>query len=222
MRYVCLWWLLTVAPAFGQGIEALPDTVVVAFRTNPLPFDTVLLANRSADTVRVDSITIRLLDGGANPRPEDFTACKTCPPDSAGRYIYGGWVYGYPDLYPLRYLRDSLFLIQDQKGVPVAFSIGPGASHPFALNIPVNCPVCGRMPSFPGASRYAFTFISSEGGRAVLDIQVTRPTGISGKRTSPRTSRPEAADDAAKARDAAGRKAKSGPAPGIRFRKPSG
>ncbi len=221
MRRMYLLLLLVLAPAFGQGLIVAPDSVVVGVQPGLLPFDTVLLTNSSAGLLRVDSITIRLLDGGANPRPGDFTACKTCPPDTIGRDVYGGWMYGYPDFYSLRYLQDSLFLIQDDHGVPVTLSIGPGASLPFALQFPVNCPVCGRLPTYPGADRYAFTFISSEGGRAVVEVRVDRPnaTGMPGKRPSSPKSGPGAARDAA--RDAAGRKAKPGAAPVIRFRNPS-
>jgi hypothetical protein len=180
-------------------LEVFPDTVADDLRPRDGAFDTVSLVNRTADALRVDSITIRFLDGGANPRPADFTACKTCPPDSIGAYIYAGWLYGSSLAQSMRYLRDSLFLIQDQHGLPVTVSLAPGASIPFALHYPVNCPVCGRLPGYPGATRYAFTFIASEGSRAVLNVEAEHASALiraepSLKRTAPRA-----------ARDAAGR-----------------
>src|SRR5690606_35739204 len=67
MRRMYLLLLLVLAPAFGQGLIVAPDSVVVGVQPGLLPFDTVLLTNSSAGLLRVDSITIRLLDGGANP-----------------------------------------------------------------------------------------------------------------------------------------------------------
>lgn len=200
----------TTAPA--QGLEVSPRTVAGDFRPSLGAFDTVTLLNKTADVLRVDSITIRFLDGGADPRPADFTACKACPPDTIGAYVYGGWLYGPTLAQSLRYLRDSLFLIQDRHGVPVTLSLSPGASAPFALFHPVNCPVCGREPGYPGATRYAFTFIASEGSRAVLNLDLNPPSGLVRRETSPGIAVPGVA------RDAAGR-SNHGDGRAIRFRK---
>jgi hypothetical protein len=102
----------------------------------------------------------------------------------------------------LRYLRDSLFLLQDGSGKPVTINLAPGASASFALHYPVNCPVCGRLPSYPGATRYAFTFIASEGSRAVLTVDLddasTRiKAGTSLKRAGQGSLRKAAGSDAA-------------------------
>lgn len=208
---------LVLAPAMAaraQGLEVIPDSVTVDFRFGADAFDTVSLVNKTAGMLRVDSITIRLLDGGANPRPADFTACKACPPDSIGAYIYSGWLYGSSLAQSLRYLRDSLFLIQDRFGVPVSVSLAPGVSAPFALQYPVNCPVCGRPPSYPGATRYAFTFIASDGGRAVLNVGANHASALIRAEPSPGKTAPGAA------RDAAGR-SNHGAGRAILFRNPA-
>lgn len=189
--------LMAATPALTQGLAVVPQTVSDAFRPSYRAFDTVSLVNESARDIRVDSITIRLLDGGANPRPAEFTACKTCPHDSLYAYNYNGWMYGHTLDRSLRYLRDSLFLIQDGSGVPVSVSLAPGASAPFALHYPVNCPVCGRMPSYPGATRYAFTFIASDGSRAVLNVEANFATAVIGRIPSLERAGPGAAHDAA-------------------------
>lgn len=108
-------------------------------------------------------------------------------------------MYGASTAQSLRYLRDSLFLIQDSRGAPVALDIGAGATVPFGLDFPVNCPVCGRMPSYPGATRYAFTFVSSDAGRAELSLAVSHPTAAM------RPERFSVPAPRAKPRDAAGR-----------------
>jgi hypothetical protein len=189
--------LLTAAAAAAQGLEVVPKTLAADFRPEAGAFDSVSLVNQTAGALRVDSITIRFLDGGATPRPADFTACKTCPSDSIGAYIYAGWLYGSSLNQSLRYLRDSLFLIQDRFGAPVTVNLAPGASSSFALHYPVNCPVCGRPASYPGATRYAFTFIASEGGSAVLNLEVDHATSLAKRAPSLQRAGPGAARDAA-------------------------
>jgi hypothetical protein len=191
--------VLSATPALSQGLKAVPDSVRSDLRPGSRAFDTVLLVNNSQVALRVDSITIRFLDGGANPNPGDFTACKSCAPDSLGAYVYSGWLYGSSQNQSLRYLRDSLFLIQDSHGAPVSLSVGGGASVPFALYFPVNCPFCGRPAAYPGATRYAFTFIASEGSQTGLSVAVAAPTGLFNREPRPARIRP------GKERDAAGR-----------------
>jgi hypothetical protein len=204
--------LLLATAAAAQGLEVGPQTLTDNFRPETGAFDSVSLVNKTANALRVDSITIRFLDGGATPRPADFTACKTCPPDSIGAYFYGGWLYGSSFSQSLRYLRDSLFLIQDRFGAPVTVSLAPGASSTFALHYPVNCPVCGRPASYPGATRYAFTFIASEGGRALLNVEVDHASSLVKKAPSLQKAGPGAV------RDAAGR-SNSGAGRAILYRK---
>jgi hypothetical protein len=181
---------LAALPAMGEGLKAVPDSVRSDARPDVYAFDTVMLVNDGQAALRVDSITIRFLDGGTNPKPGDFTACKTCPRDTLGAYVYGGWLYGTPLNQSLGYLRDSLFLIQDSHGLPVSLSVGAGASVPFALFLPVNCPYCGRPASFPGSTRYAFTFIASDGSRAGLKVAVAQPTRLSNREPRPARTHP--------------------------------
>jgi hypothetical protein len=68
------------------------------------------------------------------------------------------------------------------------------------------------MPSYPGATRYAFTFIASEGSRAVLSIEANQASGLL-RRNPPLESAGFGA-----ARDAAGR-SKSNAGRAILFRK---
>lgn len=202
---------LASSGALGQGLTAVPDSLRCELRTGSNAFDTVLLVNSGQTALRVDSITLRLLDGGANPKPGDFTACKACAPDSLGSYVYGGWLYGYAQNQSLRYLRDSLFLIQDIHGVPVTLDVGASASVPFALFFPVNCPFCGRPAAYPGAERYAFTFIASDGGRAGLTVRVDHATALTRRGANAARAR------SGPSRDAAGRLRPRAPAV-LRFR----
>ena len=197
LRAIMPMVLLSATTALAQGLEVVPNTLADDFRPVFSAFDTVSLVNTTSGAVRVDSITIRFLNGGANPRPADFTACKTCPPDSIGYYIYSGWLYGPSLNQSLRYLRDSLFLIQDQHGVPATVDLAPGASAPFALYYPINCPVCGRLPIYPGATRYAFTFIASVGGRAILNVELDGASRLIKREPSLKRAGPGAARDAA-------------------------
>jgi hypothetical protein len=190
---------LSAAPALGQGLKAVPDSAWAELQPSSSAFDTILLVNPTQAALRVDSITIRLLDGGPNPKASDFTACKACAPDSLGAYVYGGWLYGTSQNQSLRYLRDSLFLIQDNHGVPVSLNVAGGASAPFALYFPVNCPFCGRLPAYPGATHYAFTFIAADGSRAGLAVAVGHPSALIFRESRP------ARNDPGQTRDAAGR-----------------
>jgi hypothetical protein len=67
------------------------------------------------------------------------------------------------------------------------------------LFLPVNCPYCGRPASFPGSTRYAFTFIASDGSRAGLKVAVAQPTRLSNREPRPARTHP------GKGRNAAGR-----------------
>jgi hypothetical protein len=189
--------VMAAAPALSQGLTVVPESVSAELEPSTSAFDTIHLVNNTQATIRVDSITLRFLDGGPNSKPGDFTACKACAPDSLGAYVYSGWLYG--ENQSLRYLRDSLFLIQDSHGVPVSVSVAGAASAPFALFFPVNCPFCGRLPAYPGTSRYAYTFIAANGSRAGLSVVVGHPTGLFPGVTRPETTAP------VQARDAAGR-----------------
>lgn len=75
-------------------------------------------------------------------------------------------------------------------------------------------PVWGRMPSYPGATRYAFTFIASEGSRAVLNVEADHASALIQVEPSLKRAGPGAA------RDAAGR-SNSGIGRAILYRQPA-
>lgn len=177
------------------GLDVVPDTVNANAARGTRAFDTVSLVNRSPGSIRVDSILIRFLDGN---KPGDFIACKGCAPESIGAYVYNGWLYGPGSNQSLRYLRDSLFLLQDAHGAPVSVTVG-GTPSPFALYFPINCPFCDRPAAYPAAAHYAYAFIGDDGSRADLTVSVGPTSGVFRREIPPLPAHH------AKARDAAGK-----------------
>jgi hypothetical protein len=169
-------WLPTIALSAGIAIQ--PASIETDKQPGYQPYDTVMVLNLSTTPLRVDSITLRFLNGGPNPNPNDFIACKTCPHDTLSHYVYGGWTYGSMEAISLRYVQDSLFLLQDQKGKPVSLELQALDSIAFPLEFPINCPVCGRLPSYPGATQYRFTFYSSDGSALALEVKLGSTTGM--------------------------------------------
>ena len=163
--------------------------------------DSVRICNTTAAPVTVDSIIIKFLNGDS----ADFAKGKDCDPKVFSQYIYNGWVYGWT-YRSLRYVRDSVFLLQDSSGKQVTISVGTGACTVFQLREITNCPVCGRMPSFPKTTRYSYTFFSSSGNATFL-LKVNDVTAVSPSRTQAivKLQKPHQA-----AFDARGRKISSG------------
>jgi hypothetical protein len=164
-RSFCLFLL---APILCLGLEVDPDSMALSL----LPFanynkviDTIKLVNTGNGALTVDSVTIRFLDGDSM----DFKRGYDCDWGKYYDYNYKGWVYGMTYL-SLRYVKDSLFLLQDSSGVPITVSIPSHDTADFRLAMVVNCVVCGRMPAFPNTTRFLYTFYTAGavGGRFLL------------------------------------------------------
>ncbi|MBN1756962.1 MAG: hypothetical protein JW863_01505 [Chitinispirillaceae bacterium] len=169
-----LFFFLITGNSRGLNIE--PDSIakgVTPWSDYHLPLDTVTVDNPGDETVIVDSITIRLLDGDSI----DFIACRDCVPGEYAEYLYGGWSYGQSDT-SLRYMSDSLFLLQDGDGRPVTFAVPADGSTEFILYLFVNCPVCGRMPSIPAAVNYRYMFHLSTGQTDTLRLTIHNSTVV--------------------------------------------
>ena len=100
-----------------------------------------------------------------------------CRPTQFYDYNYDGWVYGSLNK-TLRYLRDSLFLLQDTSGNIATISIAPNDSSDFIIYLVVNCPLCARSPSFPKTTRYLYLFQNSSGRSDSLKVYINDKTFI--------------------------------------------
>lgn len=161
--------MLCLFTGYAYGLEMEPDSIVREIE--PLmvynaPVETLTIQNRTGADVAVDSITIRFRDGDSS----DFSMGIDCQWDQLSDYYYRGWVYGMTS-NTLRYVRDSLFLLQDSSGSPVTFTVAPDDSAEFPVWLIVNCPECGRKPSFPATERYLYIFHHS--GEAPDSLTVT-------------------------------------------------
>jgi hypothetical protein len=174
IRVTALSATLFMFAGFSFGLTIEPDVVVK--NISPLmeynaPIDTVIISNTGGTDVVVDSITIQLLDGDSI----DFAAGKTCEPGSASCYLYGGWMFGSSNV-TLRYLRDSLFLLQNSDGNPVTITVAANSTAEFEIELFVNCPVCGRMPSFPGTVDYRYLFYTAGQSPDTLQLKINPGT----------------------------------------------
>jgi hypothetical protein len=140
--------------------------------------DSVKICNTAPTSITIDSVIIKFLNGDS----ADFSRGKNCDPANFFQYFYGGWVFGISSK-SLRYVRDSVFLLQDSLGVPVVISIGANSCTTFPLREITNCPVCGRMPSFPKTTRYSYTFCTS-GGNKVFLFKINDVTAVSNARVT--------------------------------------
>jgi hypothetical protein len=148
--------LLLLLPTCGFGLIIHPDSIVLNIKPMMAmhsPIDTVCLKNETNAAIIIDSIKIRFCNGDS----EDFKKGFDCQPAQFLDYNYRGWLYGATHT-SLRYLRDSLYLLQDSLGNQTTITIHPNDSAFFNLQVITNCPFCGRMPSFPKASKYIYSF----------------------------------------------------------------
>jgi hypothetical protein len=158
------------------AITLLPDSSSVTIQPMQsinMVIDSVKICNTAPTPVTIDSIFIKFLNGDST----DFLMGINCDPANFNQYFYRGWVFGIANK-SLRYVRDSVFLLQDSLGAPVAVSIGANSCTAFPLREITNCPVCGRMPSFPKTTRYSYTFCTS-GGNKVFLLKVNDVTPVS-------------------------------------------
>ncbi len=175
----------------GQQADAMsvsPDSLRLDVQPMMDIFDTIgtvhLEQSSPGDSV-VDSVFVRLLDGDS----ADFVAGAQCDDTSFACHLYGGWVFGDAPV-ALSYVRDSLFLLVDTTGTPLTIRVPVDTGADFALRTIVNCPVCGRMPSFPATTTYEYTFVARSGLDAVAVVTTTTTAVVrlpTGKRTVTRT-----------------------------------
>ncbi len=171
---VCLFSLLIFFDdSFGLNLN--PDSLakdISPMSHYSLPLGTITIKNESDQKVIVDSVNIRFLNGDSM----DFKMGIDCQPDEFYDYNYRGWVYGITYM-SLRHVQDSLFTLQDSLGDRVSFSINAHDSSQFVLYLIVNCPMCGRMPSFPSTTNFLYLFHST-GHSDSLIINVQDQTSI--------------------------------------------
>ena len=181
MKYRIWVWLFFAISGI-LGLEIQPDSLSRTLRLLSYyyaPIDTIVLYNPGSERISIDTVFIKFLNGSI---PTDFQAGKDCDPTHFYQYVYQGWVYG-SDIVSLRYVSDSIFLLQDSVGIPRRYQLQPGDSLLFHLNVISNCPVCGRMPSFPATTRFLYSFIAAEGGATFL-LTLDQPTAVSPARIS--------------------------------------
>ena len=104
----------------SRAITLVPDSSSVTIQ--PMQsidkvIDSVRICSTAPASVTIDSIIIKFLNGDS----ADFSRGKNCNPQNYFEYFYQGWVYGMTNK-TLRYIRDSVFLLQDSLGTPVANS----------------------------------------------------------------------------------------------------
>ena len=151
-------------PSLSFSLNIHPDSM--SLHISPMTamhsaIDTVCLKNGASTAITIDSIHIFFLNGDT---ARDFRMGSDCHPGQFLEYNYNGWVYGTTHT-TLRYVRDSLFLLQDSAGNATSISINPNDSEFFYVHVITNCPICGRMPSFPNTSKYRYSFhISGDAG----------------------------------------------------------
>lgn len=166
--------LVFLAASCTFGLDVKPDSMSLTLNLmqnyhNAL--DTIILYNPSDKQIQIDTVTIKFLNGN----PLDFSMGKACDPTDSLHsrcYIYSGWFYGLS--MSLGYVRDSLFVLQN-KGV-VQYTIQPRDSVQFSICAIINCPYCGRRPSFPATTKFLYSFNIRNGERASFLLKLNHPT----------------------------------------------
>lgn len=180
------WILIVSSCTFSLTIE--PDSV----SAKPGRFDfkkltTISLKNLSGSTIVVDSIYIRFQNGDSS----DFRVGSGCQTSKFMECLYNGWVYGY-SMKSLRYLHDSLYVLQDSAGNVSSVSIAPDGSVDFDIYPIVNCPFCARMPLLPKTTEYLYIFHTLSGGYDTLFFYIDDQTYVKRNRIQNRQKRHEA------------------------------
>jgi hypothetical protein len=162
------------------GLEVKPDSssfTVQLMQKYSKVLDTITLYNGTEGPIQIDTMSIAFLNG-------DSAECKfgnMCDSANWSCYNYSGWLYGMTDT-SLRYSKDSLFILQDQNGKLLRYMLQPKDSLKFCLRIITNCPVCGRLPSFPATTKFRYSFITTNGEKASFLLTLNRATAVSGVR----------------------------------------
>lgn len=168
-----LFACLLASCAFGLDIK--PDSLSLALKS----FDTITLYNNANDQIQIDTIFIKFQNGDS----VDFERGKACDSANVSCYNYSGWSYGWSEssatTISLRYVKDSLFLLQNSTGNPIEYTISPHDSLQFVVSTIVNCPACDRMPIFPATTKFQYAFITNDGQKASFLLTLNRPTNVS-------------------------------------------
>lgn len=69
-------------------------------------------------------------------------------------------------------------MLQNASGSIIKYSLQPHESINFIVYSAINCPVCGRMPSFPKTTTFRFEFIGGNGVRDSFLLKLENPTPV--------------------------------------------
>ncbi len=173
--FVCL----VASCAFG--LEVRPDSLsltVNLMQNRYKVLDTITLHNPSGEQIQIDTVSIKFLNGDSI----DFKRGKNCDSSNLSCYNYSGWTYGMfsnsMKSISLRYIKDSLFLLQDTAGNPVEYTIPSNDSLQFGVCSIINCSLCDRTPSFPATTKFQYSFIARNGQKASFLLTLNQPTNI--------------------------------------------
>jgi hypothetical protein len=171
MKKIAFWYVVLLCGAWGLEIKPASLTISPSFVSKiSAAIDTITLTNTSNAVVSIDTVTITFLNGDS----ADFRSGIGCTDYSC--FNYGGWSYGASSHQALHYLRDSLYMLQDVSAGVVRYTLQPHDSLKFIVYSAINCPVCGRMPSFPKTTRFRFDFIGGNGVRDSFLLNLENPT----------------------------------------------
>jgi hypothetical protein len=160
-------------PKQTAGLEINPDSSSLSLhliRNYPEAIDTIIIKNCGDKPLSIDTVAIKFLNGAT----VDFRCGINCK--SFSDYNYSGWTYGFSS-QTLRYRCDSLFLLQDSDCNLVKYAVPAHDSMKFILRIITNCPICGRMPSFPTTTSFKYDFIEKNGGHNYFILNLKNATG---------------------------------------------
>lgn len=173
MKKIALWNLMLACTIWGLEIKPVSLTISPSFVSKiSAAIDTITIKNTSEIVVTIDTVTITFLNGDS----ADFRNGVNCMDYTC--FNYNGWSYGALSHQFLRYLRDSLYLLQDLSGNPVRYTLQPHDSMDFIVYSAINCPVCGRMPSFPATTRFRFDFVGGSGQHNSFFLNLENITAV--------------------------------------------
>jgi hypothetical protein len=171
MKKTMFWYFVLFYSIWGLEIKPASLTISPnSISRVTAAFDTIAIVNTSNNVVSIDSVTITFLNGDS----ADFRCGVGCTDFSC--FNYGGWSYGASTHQALRYLKDSLYLLQDLSTGVVRYTLQPHDSLKFIVYSAINCPVCGRRPAFPTTTRFRFDFIGGNGERNSFLLNLENPT----------------------------------------------
>lgn len=171
MKKTVFWYAVLLYSVWG--LEIKPASLTISPNSmSPVTaaFDTIAIVNTSNNVVSIDTVTITFLNGDS----ADFRCGVGCTDFSC--FNYGGWSYGATTHQALRYLHDSLYLLQDLSTGVVKYTLQPHDSAEFIVYSAINCPVCNRMPAFPKTTHFRYDFIGGKSVHATFLLNLESPT----------------------------------------------